>query len=113
MRDLDVRGIRTRTGLSQSEFPERYQINLRTLQQWEQGGRMPDATVRAYPKAIAQEPAAVQRENQQASRSDRNHSGLRPRPGSTFMSRTRGVSHAVPGMPPRLPPARARVAQRD
>ena len=61
MRKLDVRAIRTSTGLSQAEFSECYQINLRTLQQWEQGRREPDATTNAYLRVIAHNPGAVQR----------------------------------------------------
>src|SRR5664280_74587 len=45
---VDVRALRSKLGLSQSEFASRYGISLRTLQEWEQGRTSPDSTVRAY-----------------------------------------------------------------
>jgi DNA-binding XRE family transcriptional regulator len=47
--------------LSQQEFAERYDINLRTLQDWEQGRVSPDSTIMAYIRVIAFEPEAVRR----------------------------------------------------
>jgi putative transcriptional regulator len=40
--EVDVRRIRTRTGMSQGEFARAFCINPRTLQEWEQGRRKPD-----------------------------------------------------------------------
>jgi DNA-binding transcriptional regulator YiaG len=38
-----VRRIREKTGLTQDEFDERFGLNLRTVQEWEQGRAMPDS----------------------------------------------------------------------
>ena len=58
-RPYELRQLRGRLGLSQSAFAERFHINLRTLQDWEQGRRVPEETVRAYLKVIARDPEAV------------------------------------------------------
>jgi putative transcriptional regulator len=58
--DVDVCAIREKTGLSQSQFAERYGFNPRTLQDWEQGRRQPDSAVRAYLTVIDRNPEAVQ-----------------------------------------------------
>ena len=59
--EAEVRAIRRRTGLSQAEFSARYGLNLRTLQDWEQGRTQPDAPARAYLLVIDREPRAVER----------------------------------------------------
>ena len=56
---VDVRRIRTMAGMSQAEFARAFCINPRTLQEWEQGRRKPDATTRAYLAVIAKNRAAV------------------------------------------------------
>jgi putative transcriptional regulator len=53
--------VRRVLGLSQEEFARRYHIPLRTLQEWEQGRREPDAAVLAYLTVIEREPAAAAR----------------------------------------------------
>jgi putative transcriptional regulator len=58
---IDVRAIREKSGLTQTEFANRYGFSGRTLQQWEQGRQRPDGAVRAYLLVIDREPAAVQR----------------------------------------------------
>src|SRR3979409_543535 len=45
---VDVKGIRTKLKLSQSEFASRYGFNVRTLQDWEMGGTQPLSPIRAY-----------------------------------------------------------------
>jgi putative transcriptional regulator len=57
---INVRAIRERVGMSQAQFAIRFAISPRTLQEWEQGRRMPDATVRAYLTVIDRNPDAVQ-----------------------------------------------------
>jgi putative transcriptional regulator len=57
--DVDVRRIRNQTGMSQGEFARAFCINPRTLQEWEQGRRRPDATTRAYLAVIAKNRGAV------------------------------------------------------
>ena len=44
----EVKAIRQQRGLSQAEFSARYRVNLRTLQDWEQGRVQPDGPARAY-----------------------------------------------------------------
>jgi putative transcriptional regulator len=57
----EVNAIRRRSGLSQSAFAARYRLNLRTLQDWEQGRTQPDGPARAYLLVIDHEPRAVAR----------------------------------------------------
>lgn len=57
--EVDVKRIRTKAGMSQAEFARAFCINPRTLQEWEQGRRKPDATTRAYLAVIAKKRKAV------------------------------------------------------
>ena len=57
--EVDVRRIRTKARMSQAEFARAFCINPRTLQEWEQGRRKPDATTRAYLAVIAKNREAV------------------------------------------------------
>ena len=57
----EVKTIRRRSGLSQAAFATRYGLNLRTLQDWEQGRAQPDGPARAYLLVIDREPRAVAR----------------------------------------------------
>jgi putative transcriptional regulator len=52
--------LRRALALTQEEFAARYQIPLGTLRDWEQGRAEPDQPARAYLKAIAGNPEAVQ-----------------------------------------------------
>ncbi len=56
-----VRLTREKLGLSQKEFATRFNINLRRLQDWEQGRCAPDSVVLAYLKIIEREPDLVRR----------------------------------------------------
>ena len=58
---IDVKAIRKRVKMSQTEFSSAYGISKRALQEWEQGGRQPDSAARAYLTVIAKEPAMVRR----------------------------------------------------
>ena len=53
--------LRRALGLTQEEFAARFQIPVGTLRDWEQGRAEPDQPARAYLKAIAGDPEAVQR----------------------------------------------------
>ena len=57
--EVDVKRIRARARMSQAEFARAFCINPRTLQEWEQGRRKPDATTRAYLAVISKNRAAV------------------------------------------------------
>jgi putative transcriptional regulator len=58
---IDVKAIRKRVKMSQTEFSRAYGISKRALQEWEQGGRQPDSAARAYLTVIATKPAVVRR----------------------------------------------------
>ncbi|MGO9229579.1 MAG: helix-turn-helix domain-containing protein [Bryobacteraceae bacterium] len=60
-RPIDVKAIRKRVKMSQTEFSRAYRISKRALQEWEQGGRQPDSAARAYLTVIAKEPGVVRR----------------------------------------------------
>ena len=51
--------LRKRLGLSQAEFARQFMLNLRTLQDWEQGRRAPEDIARAYLRVIERNPDAV------------------------------------------------------
>ena len=57
--DVHIRRVRKQTGMSQGEFARAFCINPRTLQEWEQGRRKPDATTRAYLVVIEKNRRAV------------------------------------------------------
>ncbi|MDO8604939.1 MAG: XRE family transcription factor [Phaeospirillum sp.] len=56
---VDVKAIRSATGLSQGVFAARYRIPVGTLRDWEQGRKQPDTTARAYLHVIASNPEMV------------------------------------------------------
>jgi putative transcriptional regulator len=51
--------LRKRLGLSQAEFARQFMLNLRTLQDWEQGCREPEDIARTYLRVIERNPDAV------------------------------------------------------
>jgi putative transcriptional regulator len=59
--DVDVRAIRKGQGLTREQFAERYGLQARAIQEWEQGRRKPEPAVRAYMLVIKNEPAAVRK----------------------------------------------------
>jgi putative transcriptional regulator len=54
-----VREVREGLGLSQSEFARQFGLSLRSLQEWEQARRLPDAAVLTYLRVIERDPKAV------------------------------------------------------
>jgi putative transcriptional regulator len=56
---VDVKAIRKNSGLSQSEFANRYGFSVRTLQEWEVGRAQPPSAVRAYLIVIDDAPDVV------------------------------------------------------
>ncbi|MFO1073257.1 MAG: transcriptional regulator [Geminicoccaceae bacterium] len=56
----DVRAIRARTGLSRVKFAERFGLDPRAMQDWEQGRRLPDRAARVLLLTIAKHPEAVE-----------------------------------------------------
>jgi putative transcriptional regulator len=57
----DVRAIRKRLGKSQSEFALMIGVSVSTLQNWEQGRRVPVGPARALLRVAAKNPVAVAR----------------------------------------------------
>lgn len=57
--EVDVVAIRARTGLSQRAFAERFGLDLRAVQDWEQGRRKPTRSVASYLRVIDKAPEAV------------------------------------------------------
>ena len=57
--EVDVRGIRAVTGLSQAKFAELLSIEVSTLRNWEQGRREPTGPARALLRAIRNNPIEV------------------------------------------------------
>ncbi len=59
--DVDVRAIRQGQGLTRQKFAERYGLQVRAIQEWEQRRRKPEPAVRAYMLVIKNQPAAVRK----------------------------------------------------
>ena len=59
--DIDVKAIRERISLSQTEFAKLFGLSKRTLEHWEHGRRVPSGPARAFLTVIAREPEAVRR----------------------------------------------------
>lgn len=55
----DVAEIRTKSGLSQSEFAQLLGVSVRTLQDWEQGRRSPSGAARTLLMVVEKNPQAV------------------------------------------------------
>jgi len=58
-RPADIKSIRLKLGKSQSEFALMIGVSLATLQNWEQGRRMPEGPARSLLKVAADNPKAV------------------------------------------------------
>jgi putative transcriptional regulator len=56
---VDVKAIRRKLGLSQSQFARMIGVSVATLQNWEQGRRRPEGPARALLKVAAENPKAV------------------------------------------------------
>jgi putative transcriptional regulator len=59
--DIDVKAIRTRLRLTQTEFAHRFGIPPGTLRDWEQHRRRPEGPARVLLVVIDKEPEAVNR----------------------------------------------------
>jgi putative transcriptional regulator len=57
----DVRAIRRKLGMSQSEFATRFGFSVRTVQEWEQGRALPDRPARILLRVIEKSPRTVER----------------------------------------------------
>src|SRR5256885_6631896 len=57
---VDVRKLRSKMGLSQTQFAARFGFSLDSIQNWEQGHRQPEGPARILLAVIAKNPKAVQ-----------------------------------------------------
>ena len=55
----DIRAVRAKLGVSQTEFALMIGVSVSTLQNWEQGRRQPEGPARALLKVAAENPEAV------------------------------------------------------
>ena len=58
--DVDVRGVRTKMGLSQAQFATKFGFPPATLRNWEQGRSRPDAPTRVLLAVIEKHPEVVE-----------------------------------------------------
>lgn len=58
---IDVKAIVARTGKTQVDFARAYRLPVRTVQEWAQRRRTPDAPARALLALIDADPAAVEK----------------------------------------------------
>ncbi len=59
LKPMDIKTIRTRLKLSQSQFALMIGVSLATLQNWEQGRRRPEGPAQALLRVAASNPKAV------------------------------------------------------
>jgi putative transcriptional regulator len=57
---VDVRRLRARMRLSQTQFAAKFGFSLDSIQNWEQGHRQPEGPARILLAVIAKNPAAVE-----------------------------------------------------
>ena len=59
--EINVRRIRRKLNMSQKVFAEYFGVNVRIVQDWEQGRRVPSGASKNFPFVIDREPEAVRR----------------------------------------------------
>lgn len=59
--EVDVRRIREKLDMTQKAFANYFGVNVRTVQDWEQGRRVPSGASRNFLFVIDREPEAVRR----------------------------------------------------
>lgn len=60
-REIDVRAIRHKLGMTQEKFASEFGFSVNTLRHWEHGKRVPEGPTRAYLLVIDRAPKAVQK----------------------------------------------------
>jgi putative transcriptional regulator len=60
-REIDVRRIRAKLGMTQAQFAREFGFSVNTLRHWEHGVRVPEGPTRAYLLVIDRAPKAVQK----------------------------------------------------
>lgn len=56
---IDVKSIRAKVGMSQSEFATSFGISVGTLRHWERGDRQPHGPARVLLQVVSKQPKAV------------------------------------------------------
>ena len=56
---VNVRQVRASTKLTRQRFAAKYGLDVRTVEQWEQGRRKPDKSTETYLRLIEREPEKV------------------------------------------------------
>ena len=59
--DIDVQRIRAKMNMSQGDFAKMFGFSARTVQDWEQGRRVPTGPTKLFLHVIDHEPEAVRR----------------------------------------------------
>lgn len=59
--EINVRRIRKKLNMSQNTFAEYFGVSVRTIQDWEQGRRVPSGASKNFLFVIDREPKAVRR----------------------------------------------------
>lgn len=59
--EINVARIRKKYSLTQKKFADAFGFSVRTVQQWEQGRRVPDGAAKSFLFVIDKEPDAVRR----------------------------------------------------
>lgn len=59
--NVDVRNIRKKLHMTQADFAKYFGVNVRTIQDWEQGRRVPSGVSKNFLFVIDKEPEAVRR----------------------------------------------------
>jgi putative transcriptional regulator len=75
--DINVKRIREEMGLSQSEFAEHFGFSVRTLQDWEQGRRVPSGVAKNFLILLQRAPDMV-RETLLAAEAAQDHARTEP-----------------------------------
>ena len=59
--EIDVRALRRKAGMTQTQFAEAFAFSVRTLQEWERGAKRPSGPAKTLLRAIRADPAGLKR----------------------------------------------------
>ena len=59
--EIDVRAIRRKAGMTQTQFAQAFEFSVRTLQEWERGAKRPSGPAKTLLRAIRADPAGLKR----------------------------------------------------
>ncbi len=95
---VDVKAVRRRLGLSQAAFAARFGVNLRTVQDWEQGRRRPEGPARLLLAVIERDPEVVPRvlgaPEAKAGKARKQDIHVVPHPAGGWATRREGATRA-------------------